>query len=271
MKILLTGANGNLGKVVAANLKKYSITVIESSSKPKNGQRFFDLNLKNFTGLLDEIDVVVHCSRGIEQDHLSNDLKFVEYCFNKNVNLIYIGSASSWLESPNKYGIYKKQVENLVLNLGGVVISCGLIYGDRYKGQIYKLSYMLRNLPVKVQIKNSNQQYLTPLNALVSEIYRQINAPEKFKRIFLVHAWRISFNNLLLSLGSRSPLKIQLGKAVVESLVSLPLFKSNYFGIDSLSGIYGNYSSDLQTQSIDKSKFVDTTFPCLFIKSKYFD
>jgi hypothetical protein len=159
MNVLVTGANGNLGKIISKELSARGIYVIGASSRPKSGQKLFDL------------DLVIHCARGNNYEHLLNDLDFITNCEINNVKILYIGSFSSWLLERNRYGEYKRTIEDRAIEAGGTVITCGLLFGGEYQGQIHKIGLILKSLPFRIHFKDAGSQRITPVAALVEEIF----------------------------------------------------------------------------------------------------
>jgi len=260
MKVLLTGSNGNLGKIISFTLRKYQIEVVEASSKPKKMQRFFNLNFYPNQELLSGIDLVIHCARGSNSKHLKNDSAFLKMCKANNCSLIYIGSISTNLLKSNQYGEYKKEIENIVITYQGTVITCGLIYGENYNGQISKLKKFLRRIPVNLQLSGTNKQYLTPIQGLLSELIFQIRDQQQASRILIAHQTPVNFNDLLYKLGRNKPFTLTVNKKMALLIVKVTKFKINYFNSDSILGIYSDYQRDFILQYIDKSNQIDEKY-----------
>lgn len=260
MKVLLTGSNGNLGKVVSFTLREYQIEVIEASSKPKKTQRFFNLDFHPPQELLGGIDLVIHCARGSNSKHLQNDSAFLEICKVNKCSMIYIGSISTNLLKSNQYGEYKKKIENIVIDYQGTVITCGLIYGENFHGQISKLKKFLRILPVNLRLSGTNKQYLTPVQGLLSELIFQIRNQQRASRIFIAHQTPINFNDLLYKIGGNKPFTLTVSKKIALLIIKITKFKINYFNSDSILGIYSDYQRDFILQYIDKSQQIDETY-----------
>jgi hypothetical protein len=260
MKVLLTGSNGNLGKVISSTLRKYQIEVVEASSKPLNMQRYFDLDFCPPQELLSGIDLVIHCARGSNSKHLQNDSAFLKLCKANNCPVIYIGSISANLFKSNQYGRYKKTIEDIVINYQGTVITCGLIYGENFYGQISKLKKFLSRLPVILQLSGTNEQYLTPVQGLLSELIFQIRDQQRASRIFIAHQTPVQFNDLLYKLGRNKLFTLTISKKMALLIIKITKFKINYFNSDSILGIYSDYQRDFKLQYIDKSQQIDEVY-----------
>ena len=253
MNILITGANGNLAQLISNELQKLEYNIYEASSKPIRTQRLFDLHEPFYEKLLADVEVVIHCARGFKTVHLKNDKIFVKTCSELGVQIIYVGSISSWLESLNKYGEYKKNMEEEVLSKNGTVITCGLIYGKDYMGQVHKLNKLLKKLPFYLNLPETKEIFLTPTYSLIHEINTQINHSQKGYRILLAHKDSISFNSLLQKLGGTKFLTLKLNKKFIFFIINFFGQKIHYFNTDALQSIYRSYRADFKNYFIDKS------------------
>ena len=260
MKVLLTGSNGNLGKVISSTLRKNQIEIVEASSKPSKIQRYFNLDFHPPQELLSGIDLVIHCARGSNSKHLQNDSAFLKICKANSCPIIYIGSISTNLLKSNQYGEYKKKIENIVINYQGTVITCGLIYGENFYGQISKLKKFLRKLPVNLQLSGTNKQYLTPIQGLLSELIFQIRDQQRSSRIFIAHQTPVHFNDLLYKLGRNKPFTLTVSKKMAILIIKITKFKINYFNSDSILGVYSDYQGEFKLQYIDKSQQIDEEY-----------
>ena len=139
MKILITGGNGNLAKVVAEKLAEKSISFVTCSSKPKVGQIFFDLHSELNEKIYNEITHIFHFATSPSYEVTNTEIQFLHFAAKAKINLIYFGSTSSYLKDKTNYGQYKKQIEDKIIELGGIVVTCGLIYGTDFNGQISKI------------------------------------------------------------------------------------------------------------------------------------
>lgn len=253
MKILVTGANGNLGKLLATKLQQSTHEIFEASSTPLNTQRLLNLKKSFSRDLLVDIELVVHCARGKNARDLEQDKNFIRMCRDRRIGVVYIGSLSSWLDTSNNYGKYKKEVEDFVILNDGTVVTCGLIYGDGYMGQIYVLNKFLKFIPFYLDLPETKDTFLTPVDALFREIMSQIENRQVGKRILLVHRNAIEFNRLIHLLARRKYFTVKLKKKMVFAVVDLFGSKIQYFNSDSLNTIYSNYKPGFKAQFIDKS------------------
>jgi uncharacterized protein YbjT (DUF2867 family) len=258
MNVLVTGANGNLGKIISKELSARGIYVIGASSRPKSGQKLFDLDLASSNLVLKNIDAVIHCARGNNYEHLLNDLDFITNCEINNVKILYIGSFSSWLLERNRYGEYKRTIEDRAIEAGGTVITCGLLFGGEYQGQIHKIGLILKSLPFRIHFKDAGSQRITPVAALVEEIFSCCLMWPKAGRIILAYPEVLNFNDILSAIGPRRLLSINLRRKFLEFFFDKIRIKLRYFNSDSLKGIYSQYSRLIEDDSEDKSKSISS-------------
>ena len=170
MKILITGGSGILAKSLEVDLKKKGHQIILASSKNKKSHNYFDLNQGYDVELLNGITAVVHCSNNPDYVFNSIEENFLRQTVSKGINLIYIGSTSSYLINKNKYGAYKRSVETFILKIGGSVLTCGLIHGENFRGQISTLESKLSRFPLRIVLMGSKSVYLTEIKSIVNAI-----------------------------------------------------------------------------------------------------
>ena len=265
MNVLVTGANGNLGKIIIAELSAKGIDAIGASSHPKSGQRGFDLDFSIPDAMLANIDTVIHCARGNNYEQLANDLDFIALCARNKVRVVYIGSFSSWLLDRNQYGNYKRTVEDQTLEIGGIVITCGLLFGSGYQGQIYKIGLILRFLPFGIKFEGAGSQRITPLKALLEEIILNSLITPKTGRVILAYDAILNFNEILSAVGPRRFFSIQLKRNFLELLLGGIGNRAGYFNSDSLKGIYSKYSKSFAIDSEDKAETISKDYAEKFV------
>ena len=122
MKILITGANGYIGKSLYNALKdKYNVTIIT-----RNECDLIDSLVVDSYFLNKWFDVIIHCAtsgavnpRKIDWDIMDNNLK-IYYNLLKNKNhfnkLINLGSGAEIYIPDTPYGLSKKVISNSILN-----------------------------------------------------------------------------------------------------------------------------------------------------------
>ena len=184
MKILITGANGYLGKSLALYFAEKNHEVIALSRKhsfthPHITWFSFELG-KTLNPQVPDIDVVIHCAYDLslikwEQIYQTNvqgsiDL-FSELKEKGNPLMIHISSISAFEGCQTLYGKAKLAIEKTGKNQGIISIRPGLIYGGENRGLIGKLETIAQKLPVIPMIGSGNYpQYLTPLVPFIQTI-----------------------------------------------------------------------------------------------------
>lgn len=247
---MVTGASGNLGKLICNALNLDGYEVRRASSKRVNDVYFLDF--ENFEGgnlksVLPETEVVIHCARVTNLDSkvaLAAELEFLNMLFMSGCKVVYIGSASSWLKTPSKYGKYKSTIEELVIESGGIVITAGLIYGSNFHGQIQQLKKFLLFSPVRIIFNPVNSLYLTQIDHFLQVLNFLARDTTGKGRYLVSHSVPISFNSILKYFclpGYRIPLRIN-SRLFLKFLKFLPV-SSSYFSIDSFSSLLSEYDS----------------------------
>ena len=223
MKILITGGNGNLAKVVAEKLAEKSISFVTCSSKPKVGQIFFDLHYE-----------------------------LNEKIYNEITHIFHFATSPSYEVTNTNYGQYKKQIEDEIIELGGIVVTCGLIYGKDFNGQISKIRKILSYLPFSIVLQNSKQIYLTPSSRIVQTLFEIIDSKNPVSgRYLLFQKPAILLNDLLFSLSKFKSIKLKVPYKFIRLLFSTRLITSKYFIFDRAKSVYSDFSEDLMNNVVD--------------------
>jgi nucleoside-diphosphate-sugar epimerase len=252
MNILITGANGSLGEKLRVDLEALNYKVICASSNPSSGQKNFNLNSGFDSDLLEDIDLILHLAINPKLVLTNIEREFLQLAASQSIILLYLGSTSSYLVKPNKYGIYKKLVEDLVTKNNGVVLTCGLLYGSGFHGQVSKIKKYLKVLPFNIELLESKFVYLTPVKAIVNFLMKSKDK-EKFrgKRLLLCHFEAVLFNQLLTRLVGKKVFKVKFSKKDLDLFIKINPFKTRYFSLDSYMALFSDFKSDLIHSSID--------------------
>jgi hypothetical protein len=254
MKILITGGNGNLAKVVVEKLNEKSISFITCSSKPKVGQIFFDLHSELNENIFNEITHIFHFATSPRYEVTNTEIQFLHLAAKKNIKLIYFGSTSSYLKDKTNYGQYKKQIEDKIIELGGIVVTCGLIYGKDFNGQISKIRKCLSYLPFGIVLQNSKQIYLTPSSRIIQTLFDIMDSVNPVSgRYLLLQTPAIMLNDLLFSLSKFKFIKLKVPHKFIRLLLGTRFITSKYFIFDRAKSVYSDFSEDLINNVIDQS------------------
>jgi hypothetical protein len=261
MSILITGANGSLGEKLTEELESLNYKIICSSSNPGIGQKNFNLNSGFDSDLFDGIDLILHLAINPKLVITNIEKEFFNLAVAKNIIILYIGSTSSYLVKPNEYGIYKKLVEDLVIENNGIVLTCGLLYGNNFKGQLSKMNKFLKILPFNIELSGSKLVYLTPVQAIV-DFLMQLRDIKVYrgKRILLCQFEAIPFNILLARLAGNKAFKVKFNIKSLDLIVKFNPFKTRYFSSDSFMSLFSEFKSDLIASSVDLRNTVDKKY-----------
>jgi UDP-glucose 4-epimerase len=147
MKVVVTGASGNIGKRIVARLQQNGVNVVGVSRQNIRGNKGLDDYAKSPSG-----DVVIHCGQPSDVSspcysthsersrlaHTSSNL-----CAGKYDKVVFISSAAVYgdtSQSPRStasrtiantgYAKAKAQTEEIVLNNNGIVLRLSNIYND---------------------------------------------------------------------------------------------------------------------------------------------
>jgi hypothetical protein len=265
-RILVTGASGNLGKLICEALDSDGFEVLRASSKPSLNSYFLDFEnfpQTNLDSIASAAGVVIHCARvtNVQSSlQIESELKFLNALFSSGCKVIYIGSASSWLKTPNNYGKYKSKIEDFVIANGGSVATAGLIYGPNFQGQITQLKRLLKYSPLRVIFSPVNSLFLTQIDYFIKELILVARYNPQYGRYLIAHSKPVSFNLILKHFclpGFRIPLKIN-SKFFLAFLRALSVTTS-YFSEDSFSALLSEYDSkrmkELGIKHISNSSF----------------
>lgn len=254
MKILITGSNGNVAKSLILSLSKIGYELHALSSKSQTPENFLDLNHGYDRTIFDEVSGVIHCA--VNPDLIFNDIEkdFLDTVVSRNIKLFYVGSTSSYLIERNNYGNYKRVVEDYIENIGGHVLTCGLLYGDNFHGQISLLERLLMKLPFKISLSGSKSIYLTKIDSLSFTIHEMLSKNTDIEgRILILDSDRMEFNTFLSELSGNKRLTISFSSRLLMVLFKFLPIKLNYFSIDRLKGLLSEFEPEL----VDKARHLN--------------
>jgi len=265
-RILITGASGNLGRLICEALNSEGFEIVRASSKPSQSSYFLDfenLSQTKLESITSAAGLVIHCARVTNLESslaIEAEVEFLNALFLSGCKVIYIGSASSWLKAPNKYGEYKSKIEELVIINGGSVISAGLIYGTNFQGQITQLKKILQYSPFRITFSPVNSLFLTQVDYFIGELVLMVRNNPQYGRYLVAHKESVSFNVILKHFccpGVRIPLRIN--SKVFLRFLRISSVSTSYFSEDSFSSLLSVYDLDrmkrLGVKHISNSSF----------------
>ena len=153
-KYLVTGTNGYIGSQIKEFFINKGCNLIEVVHKNTGNQDAFKFSLGEVMApeAFNNVTTLIHCAY---------DMKAVtwEEIYKKNIcgsrllfrqavdcgvkKIILISTISAFEQTKSLYGKAKLLIEEEVLNIGGVVVRPGLVYGDRLDGMVGKLNALL--------------------------------------------------------------------------------------------------------------------------------
>jgi nucleoside-diphosphate-sugar epimerase len=157
----VTGANGYVGGVIAAALRRRGCNVVELGRKPSaaadpGGYRRFSLGDPIDPLTLSGLDALVHCAydfapidpAGIAQSNVEGTLALFRAARAAGVKqIIFISSMSAFEGCKSLYGQAKLSVEKNRDELGLIIVRPGLVYGSGARGMVGSLA-KLASLPL---------------------------------------------------------------------------------------------------------------------------
>ena len=193
--VLVTGATGQLGKVLVARLTEIPSTEIRTIGRVEDE---FDLdwfNPRDQTQLFESVSMV-HLAwntsdrRELAQRrslHQTDEL--VNWCEENRVRLIFISSMSSHAQAISNYGLHKFLAESVVLARGGSVIKAGLVLTTSPEGL---LGVFNRSLFSFLRIHLVSPTPMIPIvheKEFLNAICKEAIHPTENGRIELVSEW----------------------------------------------------------------------------------
>jgi nucleoside-diphosphate-sugar epimerase len=158
-RIAITGASGYLGSTLAQHMSQYGQVVALTRSRPAGKTvewRQFELDEPTDSSSLSDVDVLIHSAWVLSgkdagvlwQQNVVGSRRLFEAAAAAGVErIIFISSMSAYFGTRQTYGLMKLAVERTVLDMGGIVIRPGLVYGDSPGGMAGTLR-TLSKLPI---------------------------------------------------------------------------------------------------------------------------
>jgi len=181
MNIAVTGASGYLGSRLLHFLKSQGHCVYSFVRNPKKIDEI-EFSLADISGISDifsqlKLDILIHCAWDLS---ISNYKKSYEYnVLNSislfrvakkdfNLKIIFISSMSAFDGCNSIYGKQKLEVENEVLDMCGIVLRPGLIWGENCTGGMFlTLNNLVKKLPCIPMIgSGADRLYLSHVDDL---------------------------------------------------------------------------------------------------------
>jgi nucleoside-diphosphate-sugar epimerase len=155
MKIVVTGANGYIGKQFIRHALQQSHQIIAASRQPLlevSSWIPFDFNNNSNLTLPELYDVILHLAadtRGKSFEVEMKTAKTLMIAANKvGAKFIFVSSQTARENASTSYGRIKWCIEQEILAKGGIVVRLGQVYGGVEQGLFGTLVRFIRHIPI---------------------------------------------------------------------------------------------------------------------------
>lgn len=244
----ITGANSNLGRLIAHRINAENFDLSLFSSSPNSNQFQFDLDGEVDLHRLSECNIIVHCARPYPSDTVKTqkELEILDYLCERRIRIVNISSVSGFLDEKNAYGAHKRAIYDWAEKNAQTNLLSGLIFGHDFKGQIFKLSRALRLTLVKPVFVGEFETYLTPVELILDSL-RAIIMNEDYRSQALICKNPMSTNRFLENIAGNTSIELRMDPRKISKLLKF-LPSTSYFNEDSFLGLVGRYKEIKQTE-----------------------
>jgi nucleoside-diphosphate-sugar epimerase len=240
---LITGAYGYLGSVIRARLEHAGWETVALVRTPRPGDRAHAWRLGEDVdeAVWKGIDALVHCAYDMSarsrddvwRINVEGSAHVVGAAARAGIQrLLVISSMSAYPGTSQLYGSAKLEVERRTLELGGIAIRPGLVYGPRPGGMAGTLLRLTR-LPVVPVLTGGGRQFPVHEDDLARVVTSLLSAPNWTAEVFgVAQQDPMSLRDLLSALAAQEgrtcrflPVPWQLAYAAlrVAETLKLPL------------------------------------------------
>lgn len=128
MTILIIGADGRIGSVLMAELKRCGHAVIGTTRRENGNGRFFDLATPSFSKIQDDVDVVYICAGitgdracgqgpDVRQVNVDGTIATIRHFARSGAKVVFLSSSAAARPSTSIYGAMKIEVEDAVAEM----------------------------------------------------------------------------------------------------------------------------------------------------------
>ncbi len=209
----VTGATGYLGSILVDALRSAGFTVCRLVRSPgrETTDRLFDLHATASTGLLDGVDLLVHCAydmtltkrADIWQVNVFGAASLFDQALASGVKrTITLSSMSAYPGTRQLYGRAKLAIEVAARARGVCVVRPGLVYGPGWGGMAGTLRRLAR-LPVLPDFGPSARQFTVSESDFVAAVVALARAEHvSLLPVGVAHPDPVPFRELLTTLAA---------------------------------------------------------------------
>jgi nucleoside-diphosphate-sugar epimerase len=224
-RVLLTGANGYLGGLIARKLAASDWEVVGMSRKPKAGQVEFRLGQPVEAASLAGCDALIHCAydfapvawADIEKTNVEGAAHLFKAAAASGVKrVVAISTISAFEGCKSNYGKAKLAVEKHARDIGAVVVRPGLIYGAAPGAMFGRLVSQVRKASL-VPIPGDGKQLMYTVHEedlMTAILGALLVAPVPAAPVTVANGVALAFRDIMLAIGKK------LGRKVTP--VSIP-------------------------------------------------
>lgn len=211
---LVTGAYGYLGSLLRSRLARAGWETIALVRRPRPGDRAvrWSLGERPSNEVLQGVDALVHCAydftprsrHAIWSVNVDGSDLLLRSAASAGVGrILALSSMSAYTGTSQIYGQAKLALERTVLELGGVAVRPGLVYGDAPSGMAGALVKLMR-LPLVPLIGGGARQFPVHEDDLARLILEVLESESWNSEVFgIAQPTPVSFKSLLVALSSQ--------------------------------------------------------------------
>jgi nucleoside-diphosphate-sugar epimerase len=251
--IMVTGAYGYLGSLLRRRLDVEGWTTVALVRQPRLGDRAFAYALGDAPPreAFEGVDALVHCAwdfsrhkeAEVERVNVAGSVSLLRAASKAGVGRsLFISSMSAYPGTQQLYGRAKLAVEQACIDIGGIAVRPGLVYGDAPAGMAGALM-ALTKLPLIPVIGGDARQFPVHQDDLADAIANVLAAPGWLPETFgIAQPEPVGFRELLASFAAQHgrhprfvpiPAQLVLGalRAAERLHVHLPLRSDSVSGL----------------------------------------
>lgn len=200
-RVYISGASGNLGSEIVLRLKANpEIEVIGLKRDSKDS--YVDDLLNRENELSTDQKLLIHCGWDVSNRKIESQYKsaietesLARICKLRDIQFIFMSSASASKTSISNYGKMKFIAENTVLDTGGLVLRPGLVLFDTAQG-LQKVLLLTQKLFLSVRFYPDVTISTIRINLLCEKIVSLVKGSKTSYGIVQINNQNISLNSL---------------------------------------------------------------------------